>query len=164
MILKKGTKSFKRRKNASGATLRGEAMGKFSGFRSNKYNNTRQGGFMSKLEAAVHQILLLREKAGELQILKCQDHVYLTDARIGCIPDFKCRDLVTGAEFWVEAKGFESERWLIIRKLWFYYGPGILEVWKGSYKKPYLQETIIPAQNLDLLGGDTWKTQKKSLS
>jgi hypothetical protein len=85
-----------------------------------------------------------RQAAGELQILKLQDHIKLTKASIGYIPDFKCLDLKTGETFHVEAKGFETERWLMIYKLLHFYGPGKLEIWKGDWKRPFLKETIIP--------------------
>lgn len=100
--------------------------------------------FASKLEFAVYQILKLREKAGEIKILQVQDHVYLTLARIGYIPDFKCLDLKTSEEFHVEAKGFPNDRWAIKKKLWKFYGPNKLEIWTGSYTNPKLDEVIIP--------------------
>lgn len=113
-----------------------------------KMGNTKvtQDGysFASKLEAAVYQILKLREKAGELKILQVQDHIYLTEARIGYIPDFKCTDIVSGCDFWVEAKGYPNEKWPIKKKLWKFYGPGMLEIWGGSYVRPVLLETILP--------------------
>lgn len=113
-----------------------------------KYGNTHTGAdghsFHSKLEASVYQILKLREKAGELEILQTQDHVYLSQARIGYVPDFRCRYLANGALFWVEAKGFETEKWPMIKKLWRFYGPGPLEIWKGTHMNPKLIETIVP--------------------
>lgn len=99
----------------------------------------------SKLESAVCQILQLRQKAGELEIVQVEDHVYLTDARIGYVPDFKCR-YPSGEIFWVEAKGFENDRWPMKKKLWKFYGPGALEIWKGTWRKPTLVETVIPRQ------------------
>lgn len=113
-----------------------------------KYGNekTQVDGrsFGSKLEASVYLVLKLREKAGELLILQAQDHVYLSDAEILYVPDFRCRDLTTLDDFWVEAKGFEAARWPTIKKLWKYYGPGRLEIWKGSHGAPFLAETITP--------------------
>lgn len=118
------------------------------------YNKARKYGgtitkvaglqFHSKLEASVHQMLTLREKAKELTVLKCQDVQYLTRARIRYEPDFKCLDLVTLEEFWVEAKGYANDRWPTIKKLWGSYGPGKLEIWTGTYKYPTLAEIIIP--------------------
>jgi hypothetical protein len=92
-------------------------------------------------------MLQLRARAGELEILQVEDHVYLTDARIGYIPDFKCRDVKTGAIFWVEAKGFANDRWPIKKKLWKFYGPGRLEIWMGSHLNPRLSEIIESPQN-----------------
>jgi hypothetical protein len=76
--------------------------------------------------------------------LQLQDHIYLTRARILYIPDFKCRDKNTGEIFWVEAKGYENDRWPTKKKLYKFYGPGKLEIWKGSHARPYLDEVIIP--------------------
>lgn len=98
----------------------------------------------SKLESSVCQILHLRQAAGEIKVLQAEDHVFLTEARIGCVPDFKCQFVLTGETFWVEAKGFANDRWPIIKKLWKYYGPGLLEIWGGSHLNPKLMETIDP--------------------
>jgi hypothetical protein len=110
----------------------------------NRYGNTPSGNFSSKLEAAVYQLLHFRSKAGELEIVQTQDHIYLTRARILYIPDFKCRDLKTGEFFWVEAKGYANDRWPTKKKLWKFYGPGVLEIWQGSHLRPVLTETIVP--------------------
>lgn len=107
----------------------------------------------SKLEGAVCQMLQLREKAGELEIVQAEDHVYLTLARVLYVPDFKCRDTKTGEFIWIEAKGFASDRWPTIRKLWKVYGPGVLEIWKGTYRNPMLTETIIPRMPQDEKAG-----------
>jgi hypothetical protein len=110
----------------------------------NKYGNIRTGGYSSKLEAAVAQMLHFRENAGEIQVLGTQDNVHLTAARVLYIPDFKCLDVKTQTEFWVEAKGFESPRWPTIKKLWKFYGPGELHIYKGTYRHPVLTEVIKP--------------------
>jgi len=98
--------------------------------------------FASKLESAVYDILLLREKAGEISEIKCQDTVYLTDARIIYKPDFRFLNNETGNLEWSEAKGLELQAWRIKRKLWMYYGPGNLLVYMGSWQRPFLKETI----------------------
>ena len=113
----------------------------------NKYGNTRSTcqlghSHRSKLESAVCQILMLRGKAQELELVQIEDTLYLSDARIKYIADFKCLDLKTQEFFWVEAKGFESPRWPIIQKLWSFYGPGKLEIWKGTHLCPCLEKTI----------------------
>lgn len=104
----------------------------------------------SKLEVAVCEILQWRQKAGEIRIVKSQAHVYLTEAKYHCIPDFECFDLKLNDLFWVEAKGFEVQRWGDTKKLWRVYGPGPLEIWKGTYRKPRLVETLRPARQLTL--------------
>lgn len=113
-----------------------------------KYGNTRSlcalnHSHRSKLESAVCGILQLRQAAKEIEIHQIEDHVYLTNARIGYVADFRCVDLKTGKVFWVEAKGHETDRWLMIKKLWPYYGFGPLEVWKGDWRRPILDELII---------------------
>lgn len=100
--------------------------------------------FASKLEAAVYQMLLAREQAGEIKIIQQQDHIYLTNARIHYIPDFKCEYTATGEFLWVEAKGYEDQKWPIKKKLWKHYGPGNLEIWKGTYSNPFLHEVVTP--------------------
>lgn len=99
--------------------------------------------FDSKLESAVHDILKLRECAGEIEILKCQDVVKLAGV-IEYRPDFKCLDKSTGDIFWVEAKGMQTAAWRIKLKLWRSMGPGRLELYKGTHARPILTETIVP--------------------
>ena len=102
--------------------------------------------FASKLEAALFDLLKLRQMAGEISDVKCQDHIHLTRARIQMIPDFKFFDIKTQTIMWAEAKGFQTSDWRIKRKLWTVYGPGPLEIWMGSHSKPYLDETIKPEE------------------
>jgi hypothetical protein len=113
----------------------------------NKKQELDGHSFASKLEASVYQTLKLRMKAGEIISIQCQDHIYLTDARIGYIPDFKCQDS-SGEFFWVEAKGYPNDVWPIKKKLWKSYGPGKLEIWTGSHLNPQLTEIIIPKKEI----------------
>lgn len=118
-----------------------------------KFRNTPSsvGGltFPSKLEKAVYELLKLREKAKELTVIRLQDKLpfYVNTIKI-CEywPDFKCLDLVTKEIFWVEAKGVVTDAFRFKRKLWQAIGPGKLEIWKGSWQRPYLDETIIPKE------------------
>jgi len=100
--------------------------------------------FASKCEAGLFQLLKLIEKAGEISNIQVQDHVYLTDARICMIPDFKILNTLTKESEWYEAKGFETTDYRIKRKLWTVYGPGKLHVYKCRGTTPYLHEVIIP--------------------
>lgn len=123
--------------------------GKFSA--KSKYNEAkteRPGGlsFASKLEAKVYDMLYMQEKTGQIKIDKIQAHVYLTDARILCIPDFMITNLETGEQEFIEAKGFSTDRFLLIKKLWAFYGPAKLKIYKGTYKKIFLAETIVPSK------------------
>lgn len=112
----------------------------------NKYSNrvvSHAGySFASKAESALFDIYYLQQKQGLISELKCQDVVYLTDARIMYKPDFTfIRD---GIQWWGECKGFETDVWRIKRRLWKCYGPGKLEVWKGSWKRLSFFETLVP--------------------
>lgn len=112
-----------------------------------KYGNQKvnlQGySVASKLEAAVLSMLLLRVRAGEITNLKTQSSVYLTRARILYKPDFEYEE--NGKLFYAEAKGkFETPEWRLKRRLYIHYGPAPLIVYKGTYKRFWLEETIIP--------------------
>jgi hypothetical protein len=113
-----------------------------------KYGGTKTQcdgySFSSKLEASVYSILKNRENLGEIKIIQVQDHVYMSLSRVLYIPDFKCLEVASGAFFWVEAKGYANDRWPTKKKLWKFYGPGKLEIWKGTYQRPFLDEVIIP--------------------
>lgn len=113
-----------------------------------KYKNNRVKhlgySFASQFECAVFNLLLARERAGEIKDIQVQDHVYLTEARICYIPDFKFLDLTTKNFTWAEAKGFETDVWKIKKRLWAFYGPGKLEIYKGSAKRISLVETVVP--------------------
>lgn len=111
----------------------------------NKYGAVRTAnGFPSKLEEAVWNVLLLREKAGEISNIQRQAKVLLTAAEIPWKVDFSFFDERIEATCYAEAKGIEDDRFKLFKKLWPHYGPGILEVWKGDYRRPKLVETISP--------------------
>lgn len=116
--------------------------------KSNKYRAKRVTGngysFASKGEAACDQLLCLMEKAGEIRIKKRQAVVYLSRARIMYVPDWMIENLKTGQDEYVEFKGFETPEWRIKRKLWMYYGPAPLTVYKGSARHIFVHEIIIP--------------------
>src|ERR1035437_3012186 len=113
-----------------------------------KYKNQRVKApgqsFDSQLEASVHQILLLRERAGEIRNIRSQVTLKLTRAGIGYRVDFVATDCKTGQDFGIEAKGFPTEVWGIKKRLYKYYGPFFLEIWTGTHMNPRLTETIIP--------------------
>lgn len=122
--------------------------------RPNKYNakKTSHAGysFASAGELALFMELCLQQKCGVLKDLQVQDHVYMTDARILYIADFKAFDVERGEDVWMEFKGMETDVWRIKRRLWKFYGPGLLRVYKKSGKGIYLHETIVPARPKEL--------------
>ena len=110
----------------------------------NKTSEFAGRSFASKLEASVYGLLLQMQRGGLITGLECQRSVYLTDARIQMIPDFEFLDCETGLVTYAEAKGFETSDYRIKRRLWKFYGPGTLWVYKGTAKNPKLFETIVP--------------------
>mgnify|MGYP001611470679 FL=1 len=108
-----------------------------------KRTETDGHSFASKLEAALYAQLKLEERAGLIRDIQVQDHVYLSDAEILYIPDFKYTVTATGKSEWAESKGMETASWRIKRKLWQTYGPGLLKVFKGSASRIILAEEII---------------------
>lgn len=114
-----------------------------------KYSAVKSNGFASKLENAVYQILKIQEKAGEIKDLRCQHAVELTRAKIRCKIDFSYIDTKTNETVFAEAKGVVSDRWRIFKKLWKHYGLGTLIIYKGTYKKPYIDEIIKTSCNIN---------------
>lgn len=100
--------------------------------------------FASKLEAAVFDYLKLLEHGGEIKDIHLQPNVMLTNANIRMIPDFKAFDIKLNQEVYFEAKGYETDVYRIKRRLWKFYGPAILRVYKGSAARLTLFEEIIP--------------------
>jgi len=111
---------------------------------SNKSSLCAEGhSHRSKLESAVCQLLSLRKRAKEIISFEAESTVKLTRAGIRYIADFRC--LTPGGDaLFVEAKGVETPEWRLKLKLWRFYGPGPLEIWKGTHLRPYLHETVIP--------------------
>lgn len=111
-----------------------------------KYKNrkTKIDGrvYDSALEADLCLYLKRLVEAGVIRNMRPKPNVQLTRAGIRCIPDFTAEDAVTGRQVYFEAKGFETERWLVIRKLWGHYGPGPLYVFKKTRKGLTLFETL----------------------
>jgi hypothetical protein len=112
--------------------------------RPSKFGAVRCSGFASKLEAAVHQVLILKANAGRISEIRLQDSVDLT-CGINWKVDFSYMDHASGLRIWVEAKGVESERFRICLKLWRIHGPGPLELWKGRWEDPRLARIIRPS-------------------
>ena len=99
--------------------------------------------FASQGEAGLHAYLKLLQQAGEILEIQVQPQVELTRARIICKPDFKLT-MPDGSTRYAEFKGFETDVWRIKRKLWMFYGPAELDVYKGSGVRCRLVETLVP--------------------
>ena len=112
-----------------------------------KYGNRRTthpdgSRFASALECAVYCVLLMRERCGELKDIKKQhrvDMIHRKRPRSWKV-DFSATVVATGKTLWIEAKGSESNKYLVDLKAWEKDGPGDLEIWKGSWQRPYLKE------------------------
>lgn len=85
--------------------------------------------FDSQLERnrAIELVLLLR--AGEISDLNFQPSYELVEC-IKYRPDFDYME--NGRRVVEEVKGFETDRWWVIKKLWQYHGPHLLRVYKSA--------------------------------
>lgn len=100
-------------------------------------------GSAGEVQMCLH--IQAREQSGECKLEQSQDHVYLTAARILYIPDFKIFDFKLNETVWEEFKGFETDIFLIKKRLWKAgYGPGRLRIYKMNRRGIYLDEEILP--------------------
>lgn len=116
--------------------------------KSHKYNAKRTivNGkcFMSGLEGAVYWLLCLRAKAGEIKDIKCYRSFQLTPS-VRWKVDFSYFCLKRNCEVAAEAKGKETADYLVKKNLWKDFGTMPLEIYKGTYRRPFLVETIQPS-------------------
>jgi hypothetical protein len=114
--------------------------------RDSKYNAHRTAGFASRLEAQRASELTILARAGHIYDLRTQPQVYLTDAGIGYRPDFSYIEIDCNGQnrlIYEDTKGFETDRWRIIKKLWKVYGPGPLRVMvRASGNRIMMKEEI----------------------
>lgn len=124
--------------------------------KAHKFNLDPDAPRTSKLERAVYQILLLREKAGEISDIRQQESVLLgyeeiVNARtlkrrtraIRWKVDFSFFDRYKLTRVYCEAKGVETSLYRKQLRLWREgAGPGELEIWKGNYRRPTLTEVV----------------------
>lgn len=119
-------------------------------FSRNKYKAKPTNGFPSKLESAVHDILLIRQKLGEIKDIKRQQSVVLQDGpkevRINWKVDFSFEERIGNTTsfklVYAEAKGIETMDFKIKLKLWRKKIPAPLEIYKGDYRRPKMVERI----------------------
>lgn len=120
--------------------------------RKNKYGGSQRKKiehaghwFDSKLEAALFDLLTLRERGGEISYLSHQPGtIFLSPARVQYRPDFRFTVVATGETAYAESKGFPNDRWPMKKRLWGTFGPGKLEIWMGTAARLKLVETVVP--------------------
>jgi len=100
--------------------------------------------FDSRGEGDLFDFLKYAEMGGHITDITTQPNVHLTKARILYKPDFKVWNKDLQLHEYYEFKGFETAVWRIKRRLWKYYGPSTLYVYKKNRKGVFLHETIIP--------------------
>lgn len=100
--------------------------------------------FASKLEAATYKKLKEDERSGLITLEQVQAEVRLTDAGILYKPDFLITDHAINAPVWCEAKGYETPEWRLKLRLWEYYGPGILRIYRGTWQYVSLHKEVRP--------------------
>lgn len=116
----------------------------------NKYGNIKthtEHGFLfdSKLESAGYGYLLLLQQNKEIKNIRVKPNITLTEAKIRMIPDFVAFHIEMGQDVYYELKGFETDVWRIKLRLWKVYGPGPLQVIRGTYKKLLFDPWVIPS-------------------
>lgn len=106
--------------------------------------STPMGVFDSKLERERYNELALLQTAGHISELSHHPkRLYLSRARISYQPDFFYKE--KGRNVFEESKGFDTDRWRIIQKLWQVYGPALLRITKrASDRKIRTVKEIMP--------------------
>jgi hypothetical protein len=102
--------------------------------------------FPSKLEASIYCLFKAKERNGQIKNLRRQVRIHLV-AGIYYVVDFSY-ETPTGMTRYVEAKGIATPAWKIKKKLWREFGPGALEIWKGTYVRPLFEEEVEGADSL----------------
>lgn len=111
----------------------------------NKKTEHAGRSFDSKMEASGFDMIMMRERGGELTFKRQQvriDILNFMGIRIYYIADFECED--SSGLFYIEIKGMETDIWKIKKKLYKVFGKHRLEIWKSKGKSIYLDETIEP--------------------
>jgi Protein of unknown function (DUF1064) len=116
--------------------------------------------FASKGERNCYEVLKLMEKSGEIKILQTQAQVELLPG-INYKADFKIFDNKDQEIVWIEFKGFETEVWKLKRKLWKFFGPGRLRVYKGYGLRITQTEELIPYSGMRIAIEDLYSKRNK---
>lgn len=98
------------------------------------------------MESAVNDILIEQQLLGLIYDMKRQQSIVLIDGsqkeRITWRMDFTYKDSKTDEIICCEAKGFETDVYRLKLKLYRKFKPHKLIIYKGSYKKPFIDEVI----------------------
>lgn len=98
----------------------------------------------SKLECAVCEILILREKSGDIRNLKWQATVEL-DYQVRWKIDWSFEQSPDWHLRFAEAKGKEDRDFKLKFRMWCNgCAKGPLELWRGNHRRPYLDIVIMP--------------------
>lgn len=100
--------------------------------------------FPSQLEANVVSYHRMLEKEGKIKDFTRKATVRWDSIGISYKPDGKYTCIASFNSVWIEAKGMETDRWRMIKKIWKHIGPGKLEIYKANSRGIYLAETIEP--------------------
>lgn len=115
------------------------------GFKRNKFKAVRTNGFGSKLEAAGYEWLKVRESAGEIHDIKCQQAVTLIEKNGHSIRwkiDFSFVVSKSNQLEYCEIKGVETADYRIKLKLYKMNPPAPLTIVKGSHRKLFIAERV----------------------
>lgn len=108
--------------------------------------------FASGLEKDTYLHLKMLKAAGEISEIRCQVTINITKY-VRWRPDFECIDK-EGNKFYAEAKGFETEVWLLKKKLFKEFGEHPLYVYVRQGKNSLtIKETIFPENAYETLKG-----------
>jgi hypothetical protein len=100
----------------------------------------------SGLECSVCEILLVRQRAGDIRNLKWQHTVHLAFG-IKWKVDWSFERGPDWMLVFAEAKGAEDRGYKLKLRMWREgCGPAPLEIWKGNARRPMLVETIYPKE------------------
>ncbi len=130
----------------------GKRRGKGNKYHARKtYSEVLGRTFHSDAERRYGEYLYARQMAGEISDLDFQSRVQLLP-KINLIVDFFYRE---GDEpVWDEFKGPNTGRWLMQKRLWAQFGPGVYRITRearGRHTRPYRHTEVIPQPSPELL-------------
>jgi predicted nuclease of restriction endonuclease-like RecB superfamily len=98
--------------------------------------------FDSKMEHSFYILLKKKQALGKLKIIKLQEKIKLSEAKIGYIPDYTIE--INGHRVYIDVKGVETPVFRIKSKLWQAYGPGPLYIVKKRGNNFYIDAEYTP--------------------